>query len=235
MLIPRTLTTQSDLQLYQARYKALSGLPLDIDFLSRAMVRGFFDGGTLVAGYALNRATPYRYHRLIHPDERDRQDIKEFFAQPDVAELCCIWIDRAAVTPFSRNAIYICSVHDAVRSGARKIVGGSVTPKVAAFQRLTLDVMLYEGRWSTAGEPMGKIYDGDRERVVWNTLKLAAVTYARDTAALLRRRRATGGRRAPAPIPSDGRPGDGGAAPPIRPTRLRPAGSPPTRAGSPLS
>jgi len=48
------------LELFFTKFKLLAGNPVELNYLKRATVRGFFRNDELVAGYVFNQQAPFR-------------------------------------------------------------------------------------------------------------------------------------------------------------------------------
>lgn len=162
-LTTRMLASDSDLVLFARRYDTLSGMPVDLAYLRRARVRGFFDsGGRMVGGYAINDTAPFRYLSAlpISPEELLGERLSR------VRECCCIWMDPE-LPQKHRILVYIRTVGDLSQGGDRLIIGGSRHPGVVAVQRKGLPHMLFEGQAVADGESFQAwVYYGTR-RTMW--------------------------------------------------------------------
>lgn len=144
-----TRLIRSDEQLLETfldRFELLSGNPLDLGYLERATVRGFFKRDELVAGYVLNNRAPYRLLMWIPEDVRQQLIDKNISGgEHACCELTCMWKDRASISYWEMNWIYIFAIYDAVFRGKRNILGGSFVTKLANGQTRILENIVYSG------------------------------------------------------------------------------------------
>lgn len=67
MIRSQVLTKCEDLAEFQSQWISVGGHPVELAYLERSMVRAFFRGKEMVAGYCLNESIPLRYEMWIPP------------------------------------------------------------------------------------------------------------------------------------------------------------------------
>lgn len=153
----RTLSTAAEHAAFSAEYAPRSGHPPSPEYLRGSTVRALVDGsGRLLAGYVICSDGDRLRYRAVCPDGLGT------LASAACCEITCMWIDRG-LTSRQRLGVYVQAIRDALATGRRYILGGSVIPKVIATQKLALPHVLYEGAFTgLTGAPHGQVYYGTR-------------------------------------------------------------------------
>lgn len=139
----RLLSSDDDLAAYARSYNALLGLQrYRADDLRGLHVRGFFRGGRLVGGYAVNDRPPYAYVTLI--PEAQRAGLAFDVGTARLAEIRALWLHPRAPNVL-RAALYVRSVLDAAAFRPDYVVGGAFVEQVRRTQMRALPHLLWEG------------------------------------------------------------------------------------------
>lgn len=176
----RILRDHVDLGHFVDSFTAAGGNPIPMEYLQHSMVRGFFRDGALVGGYAVNRSAPFRYAAWVPEPTRAALVREGHFDGRNAAEVSCFWMAKGqgGLEKLQRNGVYVRLVIDAFRSGARRIVAGSVVPSVARIQKQALPARLYFGP-TTLGR-LGEVYTATRWTMLANLVFAAIRTYGKD-------------------------------------------------------
>ena len=105
--------------------------------------RVFYLNDKMVAGYCINTAFPIHYFKPV-PEETWRS----LSENEDFVETYQVWINNSAfkVTQMQKSWIYLVCIYDALKTGKKYIVGGSLVPKIRDQQMLVLSKPLHSGR-----------------------------------------------------------------------------------------
>lgn len=159
---------------------AKRGNEVDLEYLRRAKVCGFYDSrDRLFAGYVLNRSNPLRYGEWVPPPERATSPL--FSDEGDYCEITCIWI-YAKAGRFSSELIYLSSVWDALRSGARFVLGGTLSRIAFGIQSQLLPQIIHSGQTERFGQRRSYwLYRASRRELVWRAIVRFPVALVRAT------------------------------------------------------
>jgi hypothetical protein len=148
------------LEQFRQRYAALARASIDMEYLCRNTVRGFFsDSGELLGGYVYCASTPFRYVSAVPFSVaellgEDRVD--------DVCECTCIWMERS-LSSTERIGIYAWAYRDFSATGKRHVLGGSFNEKVMRIQRHGLPELVFAGQATVEGKTVRAwVYVGTR-------------------------------------------------------------------------
>lgn len=141
-------------------YGRAAGVPVDLPYLQRTRVIGFFDAsGALVGGYVINDRPPFRYLAAV---DISAEDLLGADRLPHFRECTCIWMDRR-LRLVDRMRVYLKCVRDMSRGDRKYVLGGSCHAAVAAVQRQGMPHVLYEGEVTVGGATVqASIYYGTR-------------------------------------------------------------------------
>jgi hypothetical protein len=138
----KILKNECELRIFAEKFKDRAN-DVSLSYLIDSKVRAYFDSkGEMVAGYASNLKRPLRYELWI-PVEK-RAQIPLFTSKNKLCELTCIWISSREGR-ISSEMIYLHSVIDALCSGAKYILGGTLSAAVFGIQTQSLPHLLYKG------------------------------------------------------------------------------------------
>ena len=164
--------------------KQNSGASVTEHYIKQAVIRIFVrpnDPDRWVASYAINSNRDFRYLSvLLHEKVADllRQ---HNINQGDLVEITLLCRDRhSSWTPAEREYYYRMSILDALRTGKRIILGGTIEKKLLGVQMEVLNHPLYAGPMDLFGKPAsGWLYYAPRLEVVWNCLVRAVRAFLR--------------------------------------------------------
>lgn len=148
-MVTEIITERHRLEQFRQQYTALGETPIDMAYLNRSLVRGFFsESGELLGGYVYCTSAPFRYVSAVPFTAsellgRDRVDA--------TCECTCIWMDRS-LSPVARIRVYAQAYRDFVSTGKRYVLGGSFHEKVMLLQRQGLPEQVFEGQVMVNGE-----------------------------------------------------------------------------------
>ena len=182
-LTSRILTNRSEHESFARMFESHGGNAVDLDYLCKAKVRGFFRGDELLGGYVLNARAPFRYSSWVRTEIRAQLHQRGYLVEATCAELTCMWMSKG-LRKLERNRIYVQSVIDAFRSRKRFIFAGSCVDKIARIQKSSLPKTVYKGEATFAGTC--EMYCATRYVMVANFAAAAIATYARDVARMIR-------------------------------------------------
>ena len=148
----RILTAPEDISSFAEGHNQAAGRRLydAVDF-SQMMVRGFYLGGTMVAGYAINVSAPYFYLDLIPPDVRTRLPLLNHHRPLRFAEMRALWIQRR-VPNYLRAQIYCRTILDCAAQRPDYLLGGTVIPAARRMQMWVVPRPLWDGAVEAWGE-----------------------------------------------------------------------------------
>jgi|GEM_PF-6941347 len=179
----RILTNDSDKQAFALAYDAIrrskgkTGL-IPEEYLGHAVLRGFFKGDEMVAGYGINTVAPFRYESAIPAAACITLKNSGYLVESTSCELTCLWMLKGKVTPFERNAVYFRSVIDTFRAEKRYVIAGSNVQALATIQKRMFPKTLYYG--PSAVEGMHEIYYCTRKMLIVRIVAIALIAYPRD-------------------------------------------------------
>ncbi len=173
MLSTRKLTSDQDLTRYAALYQAKSGFAVELDYLRVSHVRIFYYAARpekWLAGYVQNGNGMLRYlHALPADCDRPALLARMGVAATDILETCCIFLDR--LPPLDRQQVYRKVVQEAYRSDKAVLLGGSILPRVAAYQMQSMPHLLVAVETIHAGKKvLMQEYYGYRNEFLWRSL-----------------------------------------------------------------
>ena len=171
----KTRSIENDPDLLEAflkNFEMLAKNPVELSYLKRATVRGFFKNDVLVAGYVSNKQAPYRLLNWL-PEDTRYQLIEQHIpgGESSCCELTCMWKDRSSVSYWEMNCVYVVAIYDAVRSGKRNILGGSFVNKLAVGQARILGNIVYSGPSSFRDGEHCAVYFTTRFGALWGIVR----------------------------------------------------------------
>jgi len=192
MLWSRWLKSEADLLTFQNEFERLAGNPLDMAYLQRSRVRGYFTtAGEMLAGFIICSEGPLRYYSWLSPEDRLPR-LSDRMQPSDFVEITCIWMKKGRIHPFTRGQVYLESIVFAALHGKPAVLGGTF---VEAVRRQQMEVMTYPFRqgYTDFRRQSNKfwLYYGRREFMLPLLMKLcteyALAAGTRHRRALLRR------------------------------------------------
>lgn len=164
----------AELSVFRTKFESRSGNAVDLDYLSRCRVRGFYDRSSeLVAGYVVNTVPPFRYVSFV-PEDR-RPELTFLYDNFDrFAEGTCVWVDPARIASAHRVQVYLTVVYDFLRTGRKYFLGGTFHHRLMRQQTVLLDNELYHGASGIPGKSEVYLFYGTRFKSIWNIVAYTA-------------------------------------------------------------
>lgn len=146
MIRLREITGQENLlEAFVAHYALAGGFPLDITYTRRCRVYAFMDGrGTMVGGFLINIAAPFRSLNDMPQEERARimatLDLDETF------EAMCFWFSRSMRGTFKMMTIWAQLLLFLKRFPRRDMLGCTVSKSLLRQYSVVPFEVLYVGQ-----------------------------------------------------------------------------------------
>jgi hypothetical protein len=167
------LRDSRDLRRFQERYRDVTGVSIDEEYLARADVYCLVtDAGEFNGGVIVNTTDPLRYE--LYLSERQRREVCFFDdRRGDMVEITCLWINSAVfATPRSRSRIQLLALTKAFLSGKKYVLASTFSEKLARIQRLGFPHLIFEGNTEYFGRPMFHwLYYGTKTSICIGVLK----------------------------------------------------------------
>lgn len=134
------------LKIYQLNYEKKSGVLLPVSYLKNAHTMLLIQDEKVLGGYVLNTKAPYRY-LSIFTDEQKQLLLKTHLIQEhELLEVTCSWLmTRVSLSVWIQYYVvmFVHTIVLAIRLNKRKIIGGSVVPKLQLMQRQVMTKLIY--------------------------------------------------------------------------------------------
>jgi hypothetical protein len=165
-LTTRILRRPEELADFARRYRETANLTVEILYMQRALVRGFFHAGAIVGGYILNSVQPFRYlsRSSVTDEHRNSPSLPPL---DETVEGTCIWFDKTVGTP-ARSYAYFWLTVDFFASGKKYFLGGTYHAGVRKMQMIALPHSIFDIRFQdeTGRHGVHHFYYGTRRSAI---------------------------------------------------------------------
>ncbi|MFN3851692.1 MAG: hypothetical protein ACK4NY_19805 [Spirosomataceae bacterium] len=134
------------LEIFQLNYQKKSGTVLPLNYLQQSYSMLFVKGEKVLGGYVLNGNAPYRYLSFFNEEQKELLLNTHMLREEELLEITCNWIaPRLSFNEwiYYYGFMFIHTLWVAIKLNKRKIIGGSVVPRLQLMQRQILTKLIY--------------------------------------------------------------------------------------------
>lgn len=150
---------ESLLKNFQTLYQQKSNVSLSLEYLKQGHPMLFVRKGKIIGGYVLNTQAPYRYLSIFDEQQKEILLKSHLLKEEELIEITCIWMNQR-ITSFAWVYYYLFmflhTLYLAISLNKKRIIGGSVLPKIQLVQRQILTKPIYISFIKKGQELIGK-------------------------------------------------------------------------------
>lgn len=151
--------SESLLENFQSLYQQKSNVSLSVEYLKQGHPMMFIRNGKIIGGYVLNAQAPYRYLSIFDEKQKEILLKSHLLKEEELIEITCIWMNPK-ITSFEWISYYLFmffhTLYLAIKLNKKRIIGGSVLPKIQLIQRQILSKLIYISFINKGQELIGK-------------------------------------------------------------------------------